>query len=209
MDMDVGDDLILGWDWISSHDLGHLFQTGKVDLRSGPAQLQLDLLPAAARPPRASLATVIGHGELRRLLRQVDRGEPTEDTAPPLVAPPVLSATHSSGWSRPVQADHAELAALEAAERQAARARRRHGGPNGRPPPHCGRCVGGVEILRDGTELHLTSFCASPMRSYVWTATTIRLSLPSRPSTRMSWAARRQDCLRTAVWSLSSRRATR
>ena len=158
MDMDVGDDLILGWDWISSHDLGHLFQTGKVDLRSGPAQLQLDLLPAAARPPRASLATVIGHGELRRLLRQVDRGEPTEDTAPPSVAPPGLGATHSSGWSRPVQADHAELAALEAAERQAARARRRHGGPNGIPPPHCGRFVGGVEILRDGTELHLTSF---------------------------------------------------
>ena len=25
MDMDVGDDLILGWDWISSHDLQHLF----------------------------------------------------------------------------------------------------------------------------------------------------------------------------------------
>ncbi len=34
MDMDVGDDLILGWDWISSHDLGHLVQAGKVDLRS-------------------------------------------------------------------------------------------------------------------------------------------------------------------------------
>jgi hypothetical protein len=24
MDMDMGDDLILGWDWISSHDLRHL-----------------------------------------------------------------------------------------------------------------------------------------------------------------------------------------
>jgi predicted aspartyl protease len=24
MDMDVGDDMILGWDWISSHDLRHL-----------------------------------------------------------------------------------------------------------------------------------------------------------------------------------------
>ena len=51
MDMDVGDDLILGWDWISSHDLGHLFQAGKVDLRSGPAQLQLGLLS----PPPAHL----------------------------------------------------------------------------------------------------------------------------------------------------------
>jgi hypothetical protein len=62
MDMDVGDDLILGWDWISSHDLQHLFYAGRVDLRSGPAQLQLDLLPAAARPPPATLSTVIGHG---------------------------------------------------------------------------------------------------------------------------------------------------
>ncbi len=29
MDMDVANDLILGWDWISSHDLQHLFQTGQ------------------------------------------------------------------------------------------------------------------------------------------------------------------------------------
>jgi hypothetical protein len=51
MDMDVGGDLILGWDWISSHYLQHLFQAGQVDPRSGPAQLQLALLPSAARPP--------------------------------------------------------------------------------------------------------------------------------------------------------------
>ena len=25
MDMDVGDDLILGWDWLSGHDLNHLY----------------------------------------------------------------------------------------------------------------------------------------------------------------------------------------
>ena len=37
MDMDVSDDLILGWDWISSHDLQHLFQAGQVDLWSGSA----------------------------------------------------------------------------------------------------------------------------------------------------------------------------
>ncbi len=50
MDMDVGDDLILGWDWNSSHDLHNLFQVGQVGLRSGLAQLQLALLPAAAVP---------------------------------------------------------------------------------------------------------------------------------------------------------------
>ena len=31
MDLDVGDDLILGWDWISSHDLRYLYQAGQVD----------------------------------------------------------------------------------------------------------------------------------------------------------------------------------
>ena len=71
MDMDVGDDLILGWDWISSHDLRNLFHAGQVDLRSGPAQLQLDLLPASARQQPANVATVIGHGEFRRLLHQI------------------------------------------------------------------------------------------------------------------------------------------
>jgi hypothetical protein len=164
MDMDVGDDLILGWDWISSHDLRHLFQAGQVELQSGPARLQLELLPAAVRPPPATLATVIGHGELRRLLRQIVRDDPPADPVVLADAPPT-SATEPgvrdtwSGWSRPAQADHAELAALEAAERQAARARRRHGGPTRTPPLVAGRFVDGVEVLRDGTELHLASFC--------------------------------------------------
>ena len=164
MDMDVGDDLILGWDWISSHDLRHLFQAGQVELQSGPARLQLELLPAAVRPPPATLATVIGHGELRRLLRQIVRDDPPADPVVLADAPPT-SATEPgvrdtwSGWSRPAQADHAELAALEAAERQAARARRRHGGPTRTPPLVAGRFVDGVEFLRDGTELYLAAFC--------------------------------------------------
>ncbi len=29
-DMDMGDDLILGWDWISSHDLRHLWRVRRV-----------------------------------------------------------------------------------------------------------------------------------------------------------------------------------
>ncbi len=76
MDMDVGDDLILGWYWISSHGLHTLFQAGQVGLRSGLAQLPLALLPAAARPAPAALSTVIGHGELRRLLRQIVGDDP-------------------------------------------------------------------------------------------------------------------------------------
>ena len=166
MDMDVGDDLILGWDWISSHDLRHLFVAGQVSLRSGPALLQLDLLPAAARPASRTLA-VIGHGEFRRLLRHITRETPP-DTAAVIDAvvpcPDVVAATaaltspsRSSGWSRPVDADHAELAALEAAHRQAARARRRPGRPP--EPTTTGRFADGVEVLKDGTELHLASFC--------------------------------------------------
>ena len=60
MDMDVGDDLILGWDWISSHDLRHLFVAGQVSLQSWPALLQLDLLPAAARPASPALPFLSG-----------------------------------------------------------------------------------------------------------------------------------------------------
>ena len=72
---------------------------------------------------------------------------------------PWQGVTRSKGWSRPAHADHADLAALEAADRQAARERRRHGGPSRAAPPLAGRFVDGVEMLRDGTELHLASFC--------------------------------------------------
>jgi hypothetical protein len=65
MDMDVGADLILGWDWISSHNLHHFYADGQVRLRSGPALLQLDLLPASACP-KAHALSVINHGAFRR-----------------------------------------------------------------------------------------------------------------------------------------------
>ena len=38
MNMDVGDYFILGWDWISSHDLCYLFDPGQVSLQSGTAR---------------------------------------------------------------------------------------------------------------------------------------------------------------------------
>ena len=50
MDMDVGNDLILGWDWISSHDLLKVYVDCHICLRSGPTWLLLDLLPAEASP---------------------------------------------------------------------------------------------------------------------------------------------------------------
>ena len=158
MDMDVGADLILGWDWISSHDLHHLYADGQVRLRSGPTQLQLDLLPAGARPAARTLQ-VMGHGEFRRLLRQCAPELPAGTDSPPIspTQPPQAPPRSSSGWSRPLYADFTELAAVEAAAVQAARTRRRPGRP---PAPPCvGRFADGMEVLKDGTELHLASFC--------------------------------------------------
>ncbi len=127
MAMDVGADLILGWDWISSHDLHHLYAASHVSLRSGPALLQLDLLPPTARLAARTLS-VIGHGEFRRCIRQIQRELPAvADTPPPPITPPttqpaLATLSCSQGWSRPLQADHAELAAVEAAALQAASA---------------------------------------------------------------------------------------
>ena len=86
MDMDVDDDLILGWDWISSHDLRLLYVDGRVSLRSGPAQLQMDLLPAGARLAPRTLS-VIGHGEFHRLLRKIERVGPERLSRPPPLRP--------------------------------------------------------------------------------------------------------------------------
>ena len=104
---------------------------------------------------------MIGHGEFRRLLRQIEREPPVEPHTPPTPPPPphpslAAALRGSTGWSRPLYADHAMLAAAEAAALQAARARRRPGRP---PEPRCaGRFMDGVEVLKDGTELHLASF---------------------------------------------------
>ena len=133
MDMDVDADLILGWDWISSHDLHHLYAAGRVSLQSGPAPLQQDLLPVSARPlvhTACHTLSVIGHGEFRLLFRQI---EPTTLTPPdpvtlsPPTQPPLATLRRSTGWSRELHANHAEFAATEAAALQPARLRRRPG----------------------------------------------------------------------------------
>ena len=86
--MDVWGDLVLGCDWISSHDLQHLLQAGQVGLRSGPAQLQLALLPAAGR-------TVMERGE---------RAPPPLPHRPPAprggtaLSAPGPSGARSKGW---------------------------------------------------------------------------------------------------------------
>ena len=111
IDIDVGDDLIFGWDWISSHDLRNFYVDGLVSLRSGPARLQLALLPAEARPTALAMSD-LSHGELRRLLRQIEPALPAvveAGPAPLRPAPASPSIRCSTGWSRPADADHAEL----------------------------------------------------------------------------------------------------
>ena len=207
MDMDVGDDLILGWDWISSHDLRHLYADGQVSLRSGPALLQLALLPASARPAARTLS-VIGHGEFRRLLRHIERAEPETPKVLPVATatspPPPLR--RSTGWSRPVHADHAELAAIEAAtllaaRTAAARASRRNLTTSAASPT-AWRCSLTVRcsILRP---------FAWQMRSSDSRVPTTRRSLRSRRNTPTCWAGPPQACHRTAAWSSSSRPAAR
>ena len=48
MDMDVCDDLILGWDWISSRALHNFHVDGHCSLIPGRARQRLDQLPAEA-----------------------------------------------------------------------------------------------------------------------------------------------------------------
>ena len=87
IDMDVGDGLILGWDWISSHDLRKFYVDGQVSLRSGPARLQLALLPAEARPTARAMSD-LSHGGLRRLLRPIEPALPAVVAAGPAPLPP-------------------------------------------------------------------------------------------------------------------------
>jgi hypothetical protein len=82
----------------------------------------------------------------------------TSSLALPCQRPTLLPIPCSStGWSRPVFAEYAELAAAEAAQLQAARARRRPGRPAELRP--IDQFATGMEVLKDGTELHLASFC--------------------------------------------------
>ena len=84
--------------------------------------------------------------------------------------PPTLQMLHrsSTGRSRPIHADHTEtdLAALKSAQRQAASAQRLSASSDGPPPARAPlrrplrRWHGlAMEVPKDGTDLHLASFC--------------------------------------------------
>ena len=101
-------------------DLLLLYVDGRVSPRSGPAQLQMDLLHALGYRPWG-----VSPAPLLALVPAVAAPAP-----PPAQAPP----RRSTVWSRRLHAYHADLSSLESTQRQAARARLRPGLPS---EPHC------------------------------------------------------------------------
>ena len=141
-------DIILGWDWLSSHDLHFLYPQGSVS-GAGPqgSPLSAPLRPTAPAPVQASV--LIGHGEFRRMLRRVVQDGPDSDPpdgaragAARLHTPP---PGHHGGMSKPLDPlGTAELAAADS-HRQRLRARRRAGLA---PPPRLALGSWGAAELR-------------------------------------------------------------
>ena len=115
----------------------------------------MDLLPAGARLAPRTLS-IIGHGEFAGSSARSSGSALSQLSRPPPLRPRRRRhVARRDGRATPRRS--ADLAALESTQHQAARARRR---PGLSPEPHCAdRFVDGVELLQDGTELHLASFC--------------------------------------------------
>ena len=69
-------DIILGWDWLSSHDLRFLYPQGCVTGVGPQGGLSVPLRPTAPAPVQSSV--LIGHGEFRRMLRRVVPSGPAQ-----------------------------------------------------------------------------------------------------------------------------------
>ena len=147
-------DIILGWDWISSHDLRFLYPQGRVSGGGLQGYYSAPLRPAAPLPAQASV--LIGRGEFRSMLRRV------VSAGPP---PPGRAPAGAARLEVPLQGLHGGMlkpfnplgtAELAAADRQCQlrRARRRAGIAT---PPPLQLFSDGTELLDDGTELHLAS----------------------------------------------------
>ena len=147
-----GLDIILGWDWISSHDLRFLYPQGAV-AGSGPCgTLDAAMQSKSIGPAQAQI--LIGHGEFRRMLRQVLPDAASAMVAPPLLShPPTSASTSNERESKVTLLGSATVARLGAAA-QTRRERLRHRRCGPEPAT---RFVSGVERLCDGTELHLAS----------------------------------------------------
>ncbi len=102
LDLGPGLDIILGWDWISSHDLRFLYPAGAVAgaSSSGPLTAPLQPTPPAGSAQAQTLA-FIGHCEFRRMLRRLLLVDSASAPAPtPPSVPPLRG---HSGLSKPVE----------------------------------------------------------------------------------------------------------
>ena len=156
--LDLGPDLdiILGGDWLSSHDLRFLYPQGLVSGAGPQGALSVPLRTTAPAPAQSSM--LIGHGEFRRILWRVVPGGP----APPAEEPAGVASIdlpppgRHGGMSKPLDPlDTADLIEKDR-QRQLRRTRRRMG-IRVAPPPRLPRFVGGSELLADGAELYLAS----------------------------------------------------
>ena len=172
-------DIILGWDWLSSHDLRFLYPQGCVSGGGPQGPLSVPLRPTV---PAASQASVlIGHGEFRRMLRRVvPAGVPPPDPAPAEAARlAALPPSRHGGMSKPLDPlGTAELAEADR-QRQLRRTQRRSGRPSSLGllmEPKSLTTARGSTARRSG----------SPMSLWPWRVRTTPPSPRSRKSLRTS-----------------------
>ena len=121
LELDTTLDIILGWDWISSHDLQFLYPEGTVTGSGATGTLAAPLLSVTPPDPDQT-RVLVSHGEMRRMLRRVIPGTastpslvssatPATGTAPPLAPQGLYRAT-----PRLEPSGVAELAQLDAAD---------------------------------------------------------------------------------------------
>ena len=204
MDMDVCDDLILGWDWISSHALRHFYVDVSLRVRSGPARLQMDLLRAEARPPARAMS-VLSHGGLRRPHRRFPmswRGD-LRRFRPRLLRPRIAARLGGPGRSTRTTLS-SRLSRLRSGWQLA---------PGG---TRIARLTPGVATTAPMAWRYSRTAPSSTWRPSAWQtrscaspAPKTRRSRRSRSSTRMCWAGPHPACRLIAAWSSSSRQATR
>jgi len=80
LELDTTLDIILGWDWISSHDLQFLYPEGTVTGSGAAGTLAAPLLNVASPDPDQT-RVLVSHGEMRRMLRRVIPGLETSGVA--------------------------------------------------------------------------------------------------------------------------------
>ena len=92
LDLGAELDIILGWDWISSHDLRFLYPQGGV-VGGGPHSSVSAPLRSFSGPPATRAEVLIGHGEFRRMLLRVVLAAPADFPEPTLAEPDVRVLT--------------------------------------------------------------------------------------------------------------------